>query len=67
MIVQADKLEASVKSEDEPEENEGPVKIVTAKSFDQVVFGGKSVLIEFYAPWCGHCKQLAPIYEEVRR
>jgi protein disulfide-isomerase A6 len=34
-------------------------------NFDSVVNGDKHVLVEFFAPWCGHCKNLAPIYEEV--
>lgn len=35
-------------------------------NFDKVVLqSGKPTLVEFFAPWCGHCKKLAPIYEEL--
>ena len=35
-------------------------------NFDKVVYdSGKPALVEFFAPWCGHCKTLAPIYEEL--
>ncbi|BFG04954.1 protein disulfide-isomerase A3 [Drosophila madeirensis] len=62
----AGELEAYIKSEAVPESNDAPVKVAVAKNFDDIVINnGKDTLIEFYAPWCGHCKKLTPIYEEL--
>ena len=44
------------------------VVTLTPGTFDEIVFQkDKYVLVKFFAPWCGHCKQLAPIYEQVAR
>lgn len=60
------KVSAYRKSEPIPESNNEPVKVVVADTLQEMVFNsGKNVLLEFYAPWCGHCQKLAPILDEV--
>lgn len=56
----------SLKSEEIPATNDAPVKIVVGKSYESIVLDkSKDVLLEIYAPWCGHCKKLSPIYDEL--
>jgi len=58
-------LDRSFKSSEVPATNDEPVKVVVGKNFaDLVTNSNKDVLLEFYAPWCGHCKTLAPKYAE---
>jgi protein disulfide-isomerase A1 len=50
------KLSPHLNSEEIPEDNNGPVKIVVGKSFHEIVMDEtKDVLVKYYAPWCGHC------------
>jgi len=44
---------------------DGNVLDLTPENFDSVVDGSKAAFVEFFAPWCGHCKSLAPVYEQV--
>ena len=48
------------KSTHEEPQGDGDVIVLGDSSFDQVLADNDLWLVEFYAPWCGHCKNLAP-------
>ncbi|OQV09232.1 hypothetical protein CLAIMM_13375 [Cladophialophora immunda] len=45
-----------------------PVLQVTAKTYDSLIAqSNHSSIVEFYAPWCGHCQNLKPAYEKAAK
>jgi protein disulfide-isomerase A1 len=60
------KLEAHLKSEEIPEGDNKPLTVLVGKQWEEIVKDPtKDVLVKYYAPWCGHCKALAPVWDEL--
>eukprot|EP01117_Protostelium_nocturnum_P005110 TRINITY_DN1855_c0_g1_i1.p1 TRINITY_DN1855_c0_g1~~TRINITY_DN1855_c0_g1_i1.p1 ORF type:complete len:513 (+),score=159.23 TRINITY_DN1855_c0_g1_i1:227-1540(+) len=59
-------LKPYLRSAPAPLKQEGDVKVVVGSTFDEIVLDeSKDVLLEIYAPWCGHCKNLEPIWKDL--
>ena len=53
------------KSSSEPGGGKDVIELTEANWRKKVLNNEKGILVEFFAPWCGHCKRLAPTWDEL--
>lgn len=59
-------IEFYVKTEAAPEDAlTRKNKFLTARNFEKIVNGKKDTFIKFYTPWCGHCRRIAPLWDDM--
>jgi protein disulfide-isomerase-like protein len=61
-----EKLKQSADSQDIPQKDDDAVKVLVGLNHDEIVKSADNdALVMYYAPWCGHCKNLAPKWLEL--
>ena len=62
-------MEKNSKKDNKPKKEEvdpnGNVQILGGPIFDEKVYNDENWFVKFYAPWCGHCKKLAPTIDKL--